>query len=215
MSSPQGLYEWLALAGAAFALLCLVLLIWNAFALRRVRKAQRIVLAGGQRDVIAHAEALQREFVSLRDWLEDVSRVLDKRMERLETRLDGAVTHTAMVRYDAFGAKSGKQSSSVALLDEHRSGVVLTAIVSRNFSHLYVKSLQAGVSDIELSPEERHVVELAFAEPGQPPAPPAPPAPPRVVSDSPARPPEPIGDEPHGHQVQQQGNPTRQAGVER
>jgi hypothetical protein len=205
----------LALAGAAFALLCLVLLIWNAFALRRVRKAQRIVLAGGQRDVIAHAEALQREFVSLRDGLEDVSRVLDKRMERLETRLDGAVTHTAMVRYDAFGAKSGKQSSSVALLDEHRSGVVLTAIVSRNFSHLYVKSLQAGVSDIELSPEERHVVELAFAEPGQPPAPPAPPAPPRVVSDSPARPPEPIGDEPQVHQVQQQGNPTRQAGVER
>lgn len=207
MSSPQGLYEWLALAGATFALLCLVLLVWNAFALRRVRKAQKIVLAGGQRDVIAHAEALQREFVSLRDWLEDVSVVLDKRMERLETRLDGAVTHTAMVRYDAFGAKSGKQSSSVALLDEHKTGVVLTAIVSRNFSHLYVKNLQAGVSDIELSPEERHVVDLAFAAPGEPPAPPAPPAPPRVVSGSPAKPPEPIGDEPQIHQ-------TRQAGVE-
>src|SRR5689334_11341616 len=104
MSSPEGLYEWLALGGAVFALLCLLLLTWNAFALRRVRKAQKIVLAGGERDVVAHAEALQREFISLRDWLEDVSAVLDKRMERLETRLDGAVTHTGMVRYDAFGA---------------------------------------------------------------------------------------------------------------
>ena len=207
MSSPDGLYEWLALAGAAVAVLCLVLLVWNALALRRVRRAQRVLLAGSERDVIAHAEALQREFVALRDWLDDASFTLDQRMSRLETGLDGAVTHTAMVRYDAFGAKSGKQSSSVALLNEHRTGVVLTAIVSRNFSHLYVKDLTEGISDIELSPEERHVLELAFAGPGQAPAPPTPPAPTRVVSNAPTKPPEPSGEQP---QVQA----TRQASVE-
>jgi hypothetical protein len=189
------------------AVLCLILLAWNTLALRRVRRAQKIVLGGSERDVILHAEALQREFVSLRDWLDDASTQLDKRMTRLETGLDGAVTHTAMVRYDAFGAKSGKQSSSVALLDESKTGVVLTAIVSRNFSHLYVKNLTDGVSDIELSPEERHVVELAFAGPGQAPAPPTPPAPPRVVSNAPTKPPEPPGEP----QVQA----TRQANVER
>jgi hypothetical protein len=208
MSSPNGAYEWLALAGAAVAVLCLLLLLWNALALRRVRRAQRVLLGGSQRDVIAHAEQMHREFVALRDWVDDASRTLDKRMTRLETGLDGAVTHTAMVRYDAFGAKSGKQSSSVALLNEHRSGVVLTAIVSRNFSHLYVKNLTDGVSDIELSPEERHVVELAFATPGQSPVPPAPPAPPRVVSNAPTKPPEPAGEQP---QVQA----ARQASVER
>lgn len=195
MTSPEGVYEWLTLAAAAAAALCLLLLIWNAFSLRRLRRAQKLVLAGGQRDIVGHAEALQREFVSLRDWLEDVSGVLDARMSRLERGLEGAVTHSAMVRYDAFGAKSGKQSSSVALLDEHKNGVVLTAIVSRNFSHLYVKNLVDGVSDIELSPEERHAVELAFATPGEPPAPPAPPAPTRIVSQDEARamPPKPAG----------------------
>ncbi|MGK2879011.1 MAG: DUF4446 family protein [Solirubrobacterales bacterium] len=208
MSAPDGLYEWLAVAGAAAAVFCLALLLWNALALRRVRRAQKIILAGTERDVVAHAEQLQREFVALRDWVDDASVQLDKRMSRLEVGLEGAITHTAMVRYDAFGAKSGKQSSSVALLDEHKTGTVLTAIVSRNFSHLYVKNLTEGVSDIELSPEERHVVELAFATPGQPPAPPAPPAPPRVVSNSPTKPPEPAGEQP---QVQA----TRQASVER
>lgn len=212
MTSPHGLYEWLALAGAVAAVVCLVLLAWNALMLRRVRRSQKIVLAGAQRDVVAHAEALQKEFVALRDWVDDASVQLDKRMSLLEEGLDGAVTHTAMVRYDAFGAKSGKQSSSVALLDEHRNGIVLTAIVSRNFSHLYVKRLTAGVSDIELSPEERHVVELAFAGPGREPAPPAPPAPPRVVSNPPSRPPEPPGT-PEIRQAQ--ATEARQAGVER
>lgn len=200
MSAPQDLYQWLTLAALAGGVLCLVLLIWIAFSLRRIRRAQKLVLGSSERDMVAHAEALQREFVSLRDWVEDVSGVLDKRMERLEKRLDGAVTHTAMVRYDAFGAKSGKQSSSVALLDEHKNGVVLTAIVSRNFSHLYVKRLDAGSSDIELSPEERHVVELAFAAPGEPPAPPAPPAPTRVVSGERTVVPEPPGT-PEVHQT--------------
>lgn len=210
MHSPEGLYQWLALGGAALALLCLLLLAWNAFLLHRVRHAQKIVLGGSERDVIGHAEALQREFISLRDWLEDISAVLDKRMTRLELGLEGAVTRTAMVRYDAFGAKSGKQSSSVALLDAHKNGVVLTAIVSRNFSHLYVKRLQQGVSDIELSPEERHVVELAFADPEQPPAPPVPPPPARVVEDQPLVPPEPPG----APEVRQGDTPTSQARAE-
>lgn len=188
MSSPDGLYEWLALAAAVGAAICVVLLAWNALALRRLRKAQKVVIGGSQRDIIQHAAQLQREFVALRDWLDDAAGTLDARMSRIERGIEGAVTHTAMVRYDAFGAKSGKQSSSVALLDEHRNGVVLTAIVSRNFSHLYVKHLENGVSDIDLSPEERHSVELAFAKPGEAPAPPTPPAPPRIVA-----PPEPPG----------------------
>jgi hypothetical protein len=208
MSSPEGLYEWLALAGCAVAIFCLVLLVWNALALRRLRRAQKVLLAGSQRDVIAHAEALQREFVALRDWVDDASLNLDQRMSRLETGLDGAGTHTAIVRYDAFGAKSGKQSSSIALMNEHKTGVVLTAIVSRNFSHLYVKNLTAGVPDIELSPEERHVLELAFASPGQAPEPPMPPAPTRVVSNAPTKPPEPAGEQPQVQAV-------RQASVER
>ena len=59
---------------------------------------------------------------------------------------------------------------------------MLTAIVSRNFSHLYVKNLTKGEPDIELSPEETHAVAAAFAEPGEAPTPPAPPAPTRIVS---------------------------------
>lgn len=205
MTAPQGIYEWLALAGAAFALLSLLLLALNSLTLRRLRRAQKVVLAGAERDIVAHAEELQLEFASLRDWLEEVSSALDKRASRLELGLEGAITHTAMYRYDAFGARSGRQSSSVALLDSRRSGVVLTAIVSRDFSQLYVKNLRDGGSDIELSPEELHAVELAFAEAADPlaaPVPPTPPAPTRIVTNPPTRPPEPPGS-PKIHEVRQ------------
>ncbi len=203
MSSPEGLYEWLALAAAIAGVLAIILLAWIGLSLRRLRRNQKIVMGGSHRDVVAHADALQREFIALRDWIDDASSQLDQRMSVVERRLDRAVTHTAMIRYDAFGAMSGKQSSSVALLDEHRSGVVLSAITHRSHSHLYVKQLVDGRSDIELSPEEQHVVDLAFAEPGETPAPPAPPQPARVVSTADrSAPPEPNG-EPVVHQNKQ------------
>jgi hypothetical protein len=182
MTSPSGLYEWLALAAAVVAAIMLLLLVWIAFSLRRVRQNQKIVLGGSERDIVAHAASLQNEFVALRDWLDEASGQLDARMNVVEERLDGAVAHTAMLRYDAFGAMSGRQSSSVALLDEKKNGVVLSAIVHRSNSHLYVKKLHEGVSEIELSPEEKQVVAMAFAEPGPPEAAPVAPQPPRVVT---------------------------------
>jgi len=182
MTSPEGLYDWLALAGAIAGVLAVILLLWNALALRRVRRAQKIVLGGGERDVVQHAAMLQSEFIALRDWLDEVSAQLDSRVNTVERRLDGAVAHTAMLRYDAFGAMSGRQSSSVALLDEHKNGVVLSAIVHRSHSHLYVKQLHDGVSDIELSPEEQQVVNAAFAGPAAQAPDPIAPQPPRVVS---------------------------------
>lgn len=168
MDAPDGTYEIVALAGAVAALLALLLCVWIVVGVRRLRRGQQIVLGGEERDIVAHSEQLQREFAALRDWLEEATMKLEGRMEVAERRIDGSLAHRALVRYDAFGELSGQQSSSIALLDERRSGVVLTAIRSRNHSHLYVKQLVEGVSDIELSPEERRAVDEAMARKAAP-----------------------------------------------
>ena len=88
-------------------------------------------------------------------------------MDATERRLDGCVAYRAVVRYDAYNELSGHQSSSLALLDAHRSGVVLSAIVHRDQARLYVKQVTHGEGEIELSPEEREAIEAALA-PTQP-----------------------------------------------
>jgi hypothetical protein len=168
MGGSDQVFEILAVVGAATGLLALVLTAWSALRLRRVRRAQITLIGDEERDIVAHAEQLQREFAALRDWLEEATARLDTRMQTAEQRLDCAVAHRALLRYDAFGEMSGQQSSTLALLDEHRSGLVLSAIRSRNHSHLYVKQLVEGESDIELSPEERQAVETAVSRPARP-----------------------------------------------
>lgn len=159
LTSTQGLVA-LAAAGAA-----LVALVWAAVLtarLRRMRAAQRAVLGAGGQDLVAHAAGLQEAFIQLRDWVEETSAGIDRRVGTAERRIDGCVAYTSLIRYDAYGEMSGHQSSSMALLDSSRTGVVVSSIIHRDQARVYVKQLQDGVAELELSPEEQEAVETAM-----------------------------------------------------
>lgn len=166
LSSTEGL---IALAGAAVGLIALVLTIVLAVKLRRLRADQRAVLgATGERDLVEHAARLERGFIELRDWVEDTAAGIETRMGAAEARIDGCVAHRALVRYDAYGELSGQQSSSLALLDAHRSGIVVSSIHHRDSARVYFKQVIDGEAEHELSPEEREAVEQAlFGGPAQ------------------------------------------------
>jgi hypothetical protein len=161
LTEPAGL---VALAAGALALLGLVIAVVLAMKLRRLRGAQEVVLgSSGRDDLVAHANALQAAFQSLHGRVEEVAGRLDTRMAAAERRLDGAIAHRALVRYDAYGELSGHQSTSLALLDEARNGVVLSCIAHRDNARLYCKVVHEGRGEHELSPEENEAIRLALA----------------------------------------------------
>jgi Protein of unknown function (DUF4446) len=157
-----------AIAGCAVAGIALIAVTWLAVVLRRVRRDQRVVLGdGGARDLTGHAAALEREFRVLHEYVEDAAARLNERMRVAEERLDGAVAYRALVRYDAYGEMSGHQSTSIALLDATRSGVVLSSILHRDQARLYAKRVDRGRGELELSPEEQEAVRLALEGGGE------------------------------------------------
>ena len=159
LTTTQGI---VALGAAAVALVALLWAAVLAVKLRRVRAAQKAVLGDGERDLVDQATGLERAFVQLRDWVEESSRRIDSRMAAAEERIDGCVAHTSLVRYDAYGEMSGQQSSSMALLDSTRSGVVVSSILHRDQARVYVKRVHEGESELELSPEELEAIEAAM-----------------------------------------------------
>ncbi|MDQ6605456.1 MAG: DUF4446 family protein, partial [Actinomycetota bacterium] len=87
---------------------------------------------------------------------------LDQRVGKAEHRLDGAVAYRALVRYDAYGEMSGRQSMSIALLDATRSGIVLSSIHHRDQARFYAKAVHQGAPELELAPEEQEAIKLAL-----------------------------------------------------
>lgn len=157
-----------AIAGCAAAVIALGLSASVTLALRRLRRDQRAVLgAGGATDLVTHAAGLQHEFGVLHEYVEEAATRLHERMGAAEVRLDGAIAHHALVRYDAYGELSGHQSTSIALLDAQRNGIVLSSILHRDQARLYAKQVHAGRGELELSPEEAEAVRLALDASGE------------------------------------------------
>jgi hypothetical protein len=147
-----------AIFGAALGLLGAALAWWAAVRVRRVRDAQRALLGGGRRDLVDFA-------VSLQGRVDDLHRAVDEiaaGLARVDRRVDGVVSNTSIVRYDAYEDTGGHQSASLALLDAARSGVVVTAIQGRDYARIYMKELDRGRTSVALSPEEQEAVDRAM-----------------------------------------------------
>ncbi|HEY3189180.1 MAG TPA: DUF4446 family protein [Solirubrobacteraceae bacterium] len=153
-----------ALAAAVLAVAALVAISVLARRVRRLTAEQRSVLGErGERDLVAHAVELQQGFAALSTYVEDVATRLDARLGAAEGRLDGAIAFRGIVRYDAYNEMSGRQSTSIALLDAHRSGVVLSTIHHRDQARMYAKQIVDGAGLLQLSPEEEEAIRIALA----------------------------------------------------
>jgi hypothetical protein len=145
-----------ACVAAALAVV-LALVLWRRLA--TLQSVQAVVLGSERRDLLDFA-------VSLQGRIDDLYRAVDEvaaGLSRVDRRVDGSVTNTAVVRYDAYEGTGGQQSASLALLDATRTGTVVTAIQGRDYARIYVKDLDRGRSSVALSPEEQEAVERAMA----------------------------------------------------
>ena len=148
-----------AVAAAVVAAVALVVTVSVWRQLRALRRGQLAILGGSTVDVVDFA-------VSLQGRIDDLHRAVDEvagGLTRVDRRLDGAVTNTSVVRYDAYEDAGGQQSASFAFLDSSRTGTVVTAIQGRDYARVYVKELERGKPSLALSPEEAEAVERAMA----------------------------------------------------
>jgi hypothetical protein len=90
---------------------------------------------------------------------------LRQEVAALRAEAKGALRHVGLVRYDAFASNEksvgGRQSWSLALVDDDGNGVVLTAIHGRSEARSYAKSIAGWRSELPMSPEEQDAVASA------------------------------------------------------
>jgi Protein of unknown function (DUF4446) len=151
-----------AIAAAAVAVIALLACLTLAVQLRRLRANQRVILGDGSQDLVANAAALRQQFEALYEYVQDMAAGLTSRVDDNGARLDQAIAYSALVRYDAYGEMSGRQSTSIALLDARQTGLVLSSIHHRDQARLYAKQVHEGRPELELSPEESEAIRLAL-----------------------------------------------------
>jgi hypothetical protein len=150
---------WIAIGAAALSVVTFALAIAFYVQLRNVRRAQKVMIGKGTDDLVDFAVSLQARIDDLHRAVDEVAAGLS----RIDKRVDACLSHTSIVRYDAYEDAGGHQSASLAFLDAARSGVVVSAIQGRDYARIYVKELDRGRASVALSPEEQQAVDRAMS----------------------------------------------------
>ena len=96
--------------------------------------------------------------------LQDNSKQSAHDIQQLRDRIRLIKGNMAIHRYNAFNdlGQGSDLSFSMAILDDNKNGMVLTAIHGREETYMYGKPIEGGESSYTLSPEEKRVVENAI-----------------------------------------------------
>ena len=181
---PDDLALWIAVGAGAVAVIALALAAATMVRLHRVRAEQRVLLPDGAReDLISRQAALQRAVDTVERGIRDLDDVTRRQLEATQVGLESSLRFQGLVRYDAYSEMGGQQSWSIALLDAHGTGAVISCLHARDHARIYMKEVDAGVAGQRLSPEEDRALRIARGDrPGEAAVPPPPPAGPDPAS---------------------------------
>ncbi len=85
----------------------------------------------------------------------------NEEIRELHQRVDGAIQHTSVVRYNPFRDTGGDQSFAAAFLDQRGDGVIISSLHSRTSTRVYAKPIVSGSSQFELTDEEMNALARA------------------------------------------------------
>jgi hypothetical protein len=90
--------------------------------------------------------------------VEDRTTTVGRHARTIDVGLESAVQQVRLVRYDATDQSGAPNSFSLALLDAHDNGIVLTAIAMRERTRVYAKPVAGGRSPHALSTHEQRAL---------------------------------------------------------
>ena len=138
-------------------LLILVIALWKS--MNKIERRYRKLMRGADNK---NLEALINEKL---ENIEVSTQIADEAMalaKNIKENLNECVQKIAIMRYQAFDDVGSDLSFSIAILDGHNDGVVITGLYGRHDSTTYAKPIDKGISRYDLSEEEQLVLTEAI-----------------------------------------------------
>lgn len=160
MPINQELFMFISLG---MTLLLIILVVIQYVSLKNLKKSHKILFQGKQAKdleliILEHQENLLS--------LNKQSKRLFELTTDLTTLTNIGLNKVGMVRFNPFKNLGGNQSFSVAFLNSHLNGLVISSLYSNEGSRFYAKTITEGESQKQypLTEEEKQAISIAAGE---------------------------------------------------
>lgn len=137
---------------AIIALFLGVYAFWQLISLNKMRKTFFSGnKAGNLEDVIMEIET---ELING----QERQKIIEGSLNNLRIESQFAISQLGLVRFNPFEDGGGNFSFSLALLDSHNNGLVITSMHGRQQNRIYTKKITNGNSEMQLTDEEQQAI---------------------------------------------------------
>lgn len=139
----------------AFFVFTLIAIFANFFWIQKTEKRlKRFFMGKKAKDLEETLIHLEAELVVLQKAKEQTEKDLIVVNQKLKKSIRGLET----IRFNPFPDQGGTQSFAIGLQNEEGDGVVISSLYSRERMSVFAKPIKKGVSEYELTEEEKEVV---------------------------------------------------------
>lgn len=143
----------------AFIILIITVLILIGIVISLNLKLKRFLIGSSSKNLDESLTNIDNSIKELEKFRIELERYLTTVEKRLKKSIQGVQT----IRFNPFkgNGSGGNQSFATALLNEEGNGVVISSLYSREHVSVYSKPVKNGVSEYELSNEEKEAISDA------------------------------------------------------
>ncbi len=141
------------LSGASF-LAVLICIVWMIITEKRLK---RFFLGKKAKDLEDTIEVLENEIGKLGE----AKKNIEKELLSVNSKLKKSVRGLETIRFNPFPDQGSNQSFAIGMLNEDGDGVVISSLYSRERMSVFAKPIKKGISEYELSAEEKEVLKKA------------------------------------------------------
>lgn len=147
---------------AVVVFIMLILMLNLYYSLNRMQKKYKKMMTGIEDG--ANLERMLLGHIDKTHAVAEDNKRLWEEVQRMDGILQIAVTRVGIVRFCAFEDMGSDLSYSVAMLDSHNNGVVMSSLFGRTDSRSYAKPIENGVSSYTLTKEEEQALREAMSK---------------------------------------------------
>lgn len=138
--------------------LVIILLIWQGIKLYRLDHVRKQFFSSGlKKDLEQVLVDQNRTITAITKNLENLKNDLGN----LSTLNKNNIQKVGLVRFNPFDDAGGNMSFTLALLNNHDDGVIISSLHNREGTRIYSKNIKGGASESKLTEEEIEAIKEA------------------------------------------------------
>jgi hypothetical protein len=142
---------------AFFILAGILFLIAAIWIFSTERRLKRFFVGKKAKDLEDTIIALENDIAKFKKEKE----IMEKEVIAINSKLKKSIRGLETVRFNPFPDQGSNQSFAIGMLNEEGNGLVISSLYSRERMSIFAKPIKAGVSEYELTAEEKEALNKA------------------------------------------------------